>query len=303
MYLFSKFEIESLKDLSSIYLPSELRGWELKKNYTKLNGVSISNLVSTYCSTNRKIYQLNKGIDYGQSEAMIFGSAIHAIVEKIYEAMLRYSDNTDELQRSLNKLKEENVLTSLIWNGDKLQALHDLSPNDIEYELKLEKIKETMRDLIDYEIERFTDPNLYNEVRILDLERYVNGNSLSIGTGKIDVIFRYKESLGIGDLKTGKMWKDNHDSKVQITVYAMLLEAEIKRKIDWGVVIFPFEINDGNRNLKATPFKDIFPISSELRMEVIERFDEIEGLLQGNHSPEICYKCKTKSICLQEVSL
>lgn len=301
MYLFSKYEIELIKCASSINVPLELRGWELKKDYTKLNGVSISNIVSTYCNTNRKIYQLNKGIDYGQSEAMIFGSAVHSIVEKIYEKKLLHSDDTDELQLSLTKLKEDNVLTFLIWNGDKLQVLHDLSSNDKEYEMKLDRIKKTMMSIIDYEIERIINPNLSDEVQILDLERYVNGSSLSIGTGKIDVVFRYKDSIGIGDLKTGKPWKDNHDYKVQIAVYAMLLEAEIKRKIDWGVVIFPFEFNDGNRNLRDIPLKDVFPISSELRMEVIERFDIIEELLLSEHPPQICNKCKTRSICSQVV--
>ncbi len=259
--------------------------------------MNISNIVNTYCTTNRKIYQLSRGVDYGQSEAMILGSAVHSVIEKIYEKAKLRLLNPIDFQESLGGLKDDKYLTYLIWNGDKLQALFDLSSNEEEYESRLSEIIELMKEIVDFEIKRLEDQKLSREILILDLEKYVNGFPLSIGTGKIDVVFRYEESIGVGDLKTGKIWGDNHDSKIQITIYAMLLESELKRNVDWGAVIFPFDYVNGTRTLRREPLKVIFPITTELREEALERLDEIEKLLCDGAAPKLCYRCRTQTIC------
>ena len=303
MYLFSADETNSIAQVMYESVDSELRGWNQRKYYTKLCDLNISNIVNSYCLTNRKIYQLSRGVYYGQSEAMIVGSAIHSIVEKIYEKVLEGSDKSKELLQELADFKDDKFLMYLIRNGDKLQALRDLSASNSKYEEKLTEIKELLRNIVDFEIERLKNHDLISEVVILDLEKYVNGNSFSIGSGKIDVVFNYKNSIGIGDLKSGKPWKDNYDAKLQITIYAMLLETEIKKNVDWGVIIFPFEYDGEGRSLSVQPFKIIFPISSKLRKEALLRFDKIEKLLCEGKEPQICIKCRSQSLCLKEVNI
>ena len=296
MYFFSKEEENSItNELSEI--SDSLRGWNLKKRYDRLKALNISNLSSTFCVTDRKLYQIYKGINFGASVDMIIGSSIHSIVEKIFESAFFLNNGNSGIDAFLDKIKDSKMLEQLIWNGGRLQELRNLCADEIDFQTKLEDMKTAMRDIVDLEKTRLGDSSLNSRVKIADLERYVSGESLNISNGKIDAIFTFDEKIGLGDLKTGRPWKDNKDAKIQIAIYALLLEAEIKREIDWGVVIFPYDTLNLTKKLRVTPLKDIFGIGDELRSEALTRLQSVNEMLDGGNSPEICYRCRTRDIC------
>ena len=296
MYLFSNEEEDSItSELSQI--SDSLRGWNLKKRYDRLKALNISNLSSTFCITDRKLYQIYKGINFGTSVDMIIGSSIHSIVEKIFESVLFANNGNFGIDAFLDKIKDEKMLEQFIWNGGRLQELRNLSADEREFQTKLENMKTAMRNIVDLEMTRVGDSSLNSRAKILDLERYVSGESMQISNGKIDAILTFNEKIGLGDLKTGRPWKDNKDAKLQITIYALLLEAEIKREIDWGVVIFPYDTLNGTKKLRVTPLKDVFGIGDELRSEALTRLQSVNEMLHRENPPEVCYRCRTRDIC------
>jgi CRISPR/Cas system-associated exonuclease Cas4 (RecB family) len=297
MYFFSNQEEASITNELS-HISDSLRGWNLKKRYDRLKVLNISNLSSTFCVTDRKIYQIYKGINFGSSVDMIIGSSIHSIVEKIFESVFFVNHSNSGLDAFLDKIKDGKMLEQFIWNGGRLQELRNLCADESEFQMKLEDIKKAMRDIVDLEEKRLGDPSLKSRVAIADLERYVSGDSMNISTGKIDAIFKFNGKIGLGDLKTGRPWKDNRDAKLQITIYALLLEAEIKKKIDWGVVIFPYDTLNSTKKLRVTPLKDIFGIGDELRSAALTRPQSVNEMLVREDTPEICYRCRTRDICL-----
>lgn len=297
MYFFSNQEEASITNELS-HISDSLRGWNLKKRYDRLKVLNISNLSSTFCVTDRKIYQIYKGINFGSSVDMIIGSSIHSIVEKIFESVFFVNHSNSGLDAFLDKIKDGKMLEQFIWNGGRLQELRNLCADESEFQMKLEDIKKAMRDIVDLEEKRLGDPSLKSRVAIADLERYVSGDSMNISTGKIDAIFKFNGKIGLGDLKTGRPWKDNRDAKLQITIYALLLEAEIKKKIDWGVVIFPYDTLNSTKKLRVTPLKDIFGIGDELRSAALTRLQSVNEMLVREDTPEICYRCRTRDICL-----
>lgn len=300
MYLFPEKEAELISRIVNQDSPT-VRGWDLNIQFKNLLNLNISNIMSNFCRTDRKIFQLFKGVEYGSSSAMIMGATIHSIVEKIYERVNFERAAPNLNSDSLLGLKDENKLEEIIWAGGKLQELRNLSKSDGEYERTLSNLRNTMGDIVDFEISRFSDSGFSNEVELVDLERYVSGFHLGTRNGKIDAIFRYRGKLGIGDLKTGKPWNENIDAKLQIAIYALLLESEIKLGIDWGVVVFPFEVNNGRKCIREEPLKDIFEIDDELRLKALQRLRNIDDMLHSEIPPEVCFMCNTRTLCSKEI--
>jgi len=296
MYLFSKEEIQKIKELIVDISPS-LRGWNLTYKFSKLKPLNIAVIANTYCDTDRKIYQIYKGVDYGTSEAMITGAVIHSLVEEIFNSCELELESKSSVLDTVAQLKDENSMEQLIWNGGKLQQLRLLCSSDEEYDSKIKDLKTTMKDVVDFEAARLTNPEINNKIWILDIEKSVSGFSLNMGNGKIDVVLRNEGNIGIGDLKTGRPWGDNRDAKIQMTIYALLLESEAKNEVNWGAVIFPFDFGYGSKFLRKTPLKDIFGIDDEVRMDALQRLSDVEKLLSSDKLPELCGRCRTKELC------
>ncbi len=300
MYLFNYEEEDSierkLEDVSD-----HLRGWNLEKKFHELRKLNITQITNTFCKTDRRILQIYKGVDYGTSESMLIGASIHSVVEEIFDKAVFNTQEKRHINEILAQLKDNNRIEQQLWAGGRLQEMENLFNNKEEYEMKLNDLKETLRKIIDFEIARLTDPTLNNAVKILDLERFVQGFPLDLRNGKIDVVFRHYGRIGIGDLKTGRPWKDNWDAKIQMTVYALLLESEVRKGVDWGVAVFPFDSSSEIKSLRKNPVKDIFCIGDELRTQALERLEDVDNMLISRTLPEICNRCSTRDLCSKVV--
>ena len=296
MYLFNYDEADSIKKRVEDVSPY-LRGWTLDKRFNTLRNLNISEITNTFCRTDRKIFQTYKGVNYGTSEAMVIGASIHSVVEEVFDSVVFDAQESRPIHETLAQLKNSSGIEQQIWIGGKMQGMRNLYSSDAEYVLKLNNLKDILREIIDFEVGRFSDPTLNGQVKILDLERFVHGLPLAVSYGKIDVVFRYNGMLGIGDLKTGRPWKDNWDAKLQMAVYALLLESEVKREVDWGVAIFPFDSSSSIKSLRKRPLKDIFGIGDELRIQALQRLTDVDNMLSSGAPPEICDRCSTRDLC------
>lgn len=301
MYLFSEKEVRKIREALN-RTSTTIRGWTLEKKVGSLKKLNISNIASTYCRTDRKLFQTYYGVSFGTSEAMIRGSAIHSIVERVFSLILTNSRSAKSLANILSELKSAAKLDQLVWNGSKLQELRNISENVLDYQHRLTDLEASMREIVDLEIKRLSDPELTNKVKIMDLERFVTGDVLNLGTGKLDVIFKCEKDVGIGDLKTGKSWRDNKDVKIQVALYSMLLEAATRKSVDWGAVIFPFDSINGHKTLKIEPLKEIFGIGDTLRFEALDRLEKVEDILSSSDPPELCSRCTTLELCSRVIS-
>jgi len=305
MYLFSNKEAEEIAKSSEIDVNPNLRGYSLAPMFESLKGLNISDVVDSYCDTKRRIYLKKKGVDFGINKAMIQGGAIHTLVERIFKIVIKSGFNvSSELINELKSLKSDDILVEIIWNGGRLQQLRNISDNEEDYLNSLNGIKDILNQLIDFEIERINRFNDYSsDVELLDLEKYVDASIFNLGTGKIDLLARYHNKIGICDLKTGYPVGDNLDAKYQIALYSMMMENEYKVDINWGAVIFPFEKIGRIKRVRDEPYKDIFPIGDTIRQGVIMELNKINDLLERDDLPPICNKyCTSKDICRMGVS-
>lgn len=300
MYIFTKRETAEI----SKKLPPEAkvtRGWEYINEYSNLNEIPISNIVNTFCKTDRRAYLLSRGNDLGKSKDMLFGMTIHTVVENLFTHLMKESlFIPTRIIDYINHISSEEKVMELIWGGTRLQNLKDLCVNEREYEEALGTLKKSVYNLLQLERNRLISREVDSDIELVDIERYVSGNAYNLPNGKVDAIVSYRNKLGVCDLKTGNSYKDNFDSKLQVTAYSLMLEYETGLDIDWGAIVFPYQKINGKRILRSEPFRDIFPIDQNLRNSLFSRLKYLDAIVERSEAPGICIRCKPDYKCYLE---
>ncbi|MCL5783587.1 MAG: CRISPR-associated protein Cas4 [Candidatus Thermoplasmatota archaeon] len=300
MYIFTKKE---LAEISTKVLPDTkvTRGWDGINECKNLNDIPISNIANTFCKSDRRVFLLSRGMDFGKSKDMLFGMTIHTVVEDLFTHIMKESLFTPaRIVDYIDHISSEEKVMELIWGGTRLQTLKDLCANEREYEGTLEYLKRSVNDLLDLERDRLTSKDLNFEVELVDIERYVSGNAYNLSNGKADAIVSYGHKLGICDLKTSNPFKDNFDSKLQVTAYGLMLEYETGFDVDWGVIVFPYQKIYEKKTLRSEPFKDIFPIDQNMRNSLFSRLKYLDALVENSQAPRMCDRCKPDYKCYVE---
>lgn len=301
MYIFST---EDERCITELIPPKDdnLRGYNISSistDFENLRGLNVSTVTDTFCETFRKAYLVKRGTDFGSSKPMIIGGAVHSLVYKIFNIKIKNSSNTTTLMRDIAGLLDKDRLIEIIWGGSRLQELYNLSEDGEDYQHSLDELLQTLRDITKIEIERLKESSKYShDVKIFDLERYVDGSVFNLNKGKVDLIAGLGNSRGICDLKTGTPYRDNIGPKLQITLYAIMLENELKINFDWGCIIFPYDKVNWQKTLLNKPIKMFFPISDDLRRKILERLETLDIILASDNPPESCRKrCNSMEIC------
>lgn len=303
MYLFTESEKQDIFSLSNISIDSTLRGYKVQSNFGNLQGLNISNVVESFCETGRKLFLLRKGVDFGPSVVMINGGAIHTLIEKIFKKYISEKiSNKDDLLAFFNELKDEKRLMEIIWIGDGLFKLKEATIDKEEYNRTLWSIKQTLKDITQIEIRRFVNIEDYSsDIKIIELEDFIDGSSFDLGHGKVDAVLKYGDNIGICDLKSGAPYRDNISAKFQVTLYAMMMEAQFNVDVNWGAIVFPFEKINKKKVLLDNPFKDIFSIDIEIRERTLKHLSKMDNIIQSDELPPMCRwqcnYCNAKEIC------
>lgn len=303
MYLFTleeEKEIEQCIKISNDFIP---RGYRNQLNFRNLRGLNITNIVDTFCETGRKLFLLRKGIDFGPSIDMVRGSAIHTLIEKVFKNFLSDEiSSRDDLLIFINKLKDDSRLMEIIWEGDGLFKLKEAINDKEGYQRTLEELKQTLGNIIQIEIMRLLNNGAYSkDVRILELEDYIDGQSFKLGHGKVDAVLNWKDKIGICDLKSSAPYGGNDSAKYQITLYAMMMEAEHNIEVNWGAIVFPYEKINKKKVLSNNPIKVIFSIDEEIRKRTLKHVGNMNAIVQSDELPPMCRwqcnYCNAREIC------
>jgi len=308
MYSISKRELKTIEDdILTENKSIDVRGWDIESNKADDIEPNISDISNNFCETNRDVYLKEvEGIEPKPNEAMVKGSVCHSIIKYIFEHGKKFQRGKLDKQKIIKKAKKiaqsEKRFEEILWENDQLNKIEDLSKiQNVPYDDLLTELFEWSSKIIENEIEHIEDNWTSIEGNILQLkkiEEFVDGRGLGMGWGRIDLIGKIEDDIIIFDLKTGKPYKENWYSKLQIAGYALAFENKEGIPVDLGGLIFPL---DDEKLPRSTPFKDFFYINNELRKSLLKRKEKIINILKKDSPPKKakkgCKWCSLKGEC------
>ncbi len=271
--------------------------------------LSVTSL-STYAYCKRKLYlQYVLGIKEPPSKVIIKGSLCHKVYEKINKIDKELVINIKK-GATLSEIKEKynkgyiGILTSIIKDYKaKLESLK-IEPVDIlRYLFPLIVYESEIRAKIVYDfIKKY---NIYGEELWLRLtpkiksEMKIESGVLGL-RGVIDQIRIYDERIVPVEIKTGKCPKEGvwPSHKIQLIAYALLLEEELKLKVNEGWVYYIDEKE--KRQIPINPF---------MKLEIVELIKKAKETITSDTIPGFeknqnkCVACGLKEICYDEKKL
>jgi CRISPR-associated protein Cas4 len=116
--------------------------------------------------------------------------------------------------------------------------------------------------------------------------------------GRIDLVYKSQDGYEPWDIKTGRPPSEMFDSyKLQVTAYALLLEANYK-----------CQVKSGGLRFTGLRVDESFPISQQLREQVIGISEQIHKMLQFGERPAVerlslphCKNCGFRKVCQELV--
>ncbi len=289
VYYLTQEEIEYVRELSTQNLVEEsLRGWNYKEEpvrpYSKKHLLSAWEF-SSPCPSYRDIYLRKKfKIKHPVSKYQIFGFYLHKCVRKVFESARKM------IYAGKKKIKEKIIDITIKEISKNLNEEKSLNKEDKE------KLLEYCRILSEFESERvqvkFNEILAFSKFPSIDtlafraipfvVELSLTGKILGFSQEiKVDA---FGLSSLVFDLKFGK---EMFRHKLQLTAYALTLEANYFIPINVGCIVY---VRFRTKN-KLEIEREIFSINDNLRAKLLEIRDNLQYSLEKGEPPNIPKKC------------
>jgi CRISPR-associated protein Csa1 len=289
MYYLSEKEKEILKrSFGRLEIEDSLRGWSWDSSPVRPYSSKV--LLSAWefsspCPSYRDVYLRRKlGLRMPPLKSQVYGFFVHKIVQKIFLAARRaiYNGSTnilDDIRKEVN-VRElvKNYTQQFSLSDQETEYLVSLGNKIIEYETlriqaRLDDVLATYDNVSEDSLAFLTIPFL---IELVVDGRYI-GLSKNIRT----------DSFGLASLIYDiKLGKPNFRHRLQVTAYALALEANFLMPVNYGCIVY---VRFQNGKLKV--HREIFEIDDKLRSQFLEIRDNLQYMLVHDKDPGPAKNC------------
>jgi len=309
MYLLTKQEQETaIRIAKGQEIVATQRGYNLGQRPSVGIPLVFSEVTSTFCPTQRKIYVSRVlGIPTKTSKAMAMGSTEHASISIVFNKVKNAQSEGDEMSQVAEELmaiaSTDDSVVATLWAENGLDSIEKYClDSELSYQDALPEFLSVAKKILLMEATRLRQIATSMTIipSIAAVEEYIDGFPLGMNRGKIDSLLRLSDgTIMICDMKRNS-YGDNLDGKAQIAGYALAMEKEYHVPISVGCLVFSSTLSESGQE----PHREIFPIDGNLRSEFVTRRDRAIQIASGMCLPPLppnaerkCKNCDAVGPC------